>query len=123
MGSAACAPDDIERALTAIVERHITEISASTRKAVSQAASAAIDDLAHTPAHGDITGAYRKGWAKKVEGNNVTGYRATVHQKAQPTLTHLIEFGHGGPAPAPPHPHIEAAYEAGARRLMGEVGS
>lgn len=119
---ALCSPDGLERELEAIVEQHIHEIGAQTRRAVGRAADTAIDSLERTPAHGDITGAYRRGWAKKVAGNKVTGFRATVYQRAQPTLTHLLEFGHGGPHPAGPHPHVEPAYEAGARALREEVG-
>lgn len=35
---------------------------------------------------------------------------------------HLVEFGHGGPKPAPPHPFIDEAVNAAESRLRSEHG-
>lgn len=51
-------------------------------------------------------------------GSRFTGELATVTQKAGSNIdhvpaliAHLVEFGHGGPKPAPAHPFIRPAWE------------
>lgn len=52
-----------------------------------------------------ITGRYKKGWVLTHKKNK--GLRQIkVYNKAKPTLVHLLEFGHGGPFPAKPYPHV-----------------
>lgn len=121
MGSA-ISIDGFARELESIVELEMEKVDRATEAGVQAAASKTVEELKATSAHGDVSGAYRKGWRMKATGNDVVGYEATVFQGAQPTLTHLVEFGHGGPQPAPPHPHMEKAYEAGAEELMRRLG-
>lgn len=49
---------------------------------------------------------YYKGWGAKTVSDNSRRYEVTVYNKVKPGLTHLLEHGHGGPAPASAHPHI-----------------
>ncbi len=53
------------------------------------------------------TGKYKRGWARKTTRDTSDNYAATVYNKAKPRLTHLLQNGHGGPRPAPAHPHIQ----------------
>ena len=53
------------------------------------------------------TGAYKKGWTKKVTDTSTNHYTATVYNRSKPGLAHLLQNGHGGPHPAPAHPHIQ----------------
>ena len=53
---------------------------------------------------------YHDGWTCDVKWQ-VEGSTATVYNKTKPQLTTLLEKGHGGPAPAPAHPHIEPTFE------------
>ena len=64
------------------------------------------------------TGEYAEGWAYRAELKGFGGYYVRVYNKTKPSLTHLLEFGHGGPSPAPAHVHIEPAYEAGAEEIL-----
>lgn len=122
MGSA-ISIDGFARELESIVEMEVEKVDRAAEAAVRAAASKTVSELKATGGHGDVSGAYRNGWRMKTSGNNVVGYESTVYQGAQPTLTHLVEFGHGGPQPAPPHPHMEQAYEAGAEELVRRLAS
>lgn len=56
------------------------------------------------------TGAYAKSWAHKTDNEFSKGSKVyTTYNRKHYQLTHLLERGHGGPAPAPPHAHIEPA--------------
>lgn len=56
------------------------------------------------------TGAYAKSWAHKTDNEFLKGSKVyTTYNRKHYQLTHLLERGHGGPAPAPPHVHIEPA--------------
>ena len=45
-----------------------------------------------------------------------------VHVKEQSAYySNPVEFGHGGPAPAPPHPFVRPAFDARADEAYGEI--
>ena len=45
-----------------------------------------------------------------------------VHVKEQSAYySNPLEFGHGGPAPAPPHPFVRPAFDARAEEAYGEI--
>lgn len=54
----------------------------------------------------DSTGYLRQHTVSSFNKNTVTG---VIKEKAP--HAHLVEFGHGGPAPAPEHPTMRPAYE------------
>ena len=64
---------------------------------------------------------YRNGWVSDVTQYKVGGWKCVVHNRLKPGLTHLLEHGHGGPKPAPPHPHIEAAANDAAKEIEGRM--
>lgn len=67
------------------------------------------------------TGDYRKGWSVKNTSSKATETVVTVYNRTDYQLTHLLEHGHGGRAPAPAHPHIAAAEQAAAQSLEEKV--
>ena len=53
------------------------------------------------------------------DGKHVT---IGVHVKEQSAYySNPVEFGHGGPAPAPPHPFVRPAFDARADEAYGEI--
>lgn len=122
MGSA-ISIDGFAKELNLIVEQEMKRVNKATEASVQAAGQKAVSELKATTAHKDKSGAYRRGWRMKTTGNNVVGYESTVYQANHPTLTHLVEFGHGGPQPAPPHPHMEKAFTAGADELLRRLNS
>lgn len=116
-----CSVDDFGEEMSHIVEQRLEEIGAGMQKAVRKGGKTVIDSIGASSAFSDITGDYRSGWRYDVEGSDVEGYVATVYNAKKPGLAHLIEKGHGGPAPAGPHPHIAPAYEEGVRVFEDEL--
>ena len=56
------------------------------------------------------TGAYAKSWSHRTDKEFTKGSKVyTTYNSKHYQLTHLLERGHGGPAPAPPHAHIKPA--------------
>ena len=53
------------------------------------------------------TGEYKKGWGFTRNDERMDFYSVTVHEKKRPSLTHLLQNGHGGPRPAKAYPHIQ----------------
>lgn len=59
---------------------------------------------------GKLQNAIRSGRRKKIRD----GSRIEIGTfKGEAPHAHLVEFGHGGPHPAPPHPFLRPGYEAG----------
>ena len=73
-------------------------------------------------------------WSKLHWGPNARKLRKSIRAKeskfddggwivqATAPHAHLVEYGHGGPQPAPPHPFLRKAFEANiteARRVFG----
>lgn len=56
------------------------------------------------------TGAYSKSWASRTDKEFSKGSKVyTTYNRKHFQLTHLLEKGHGGPAPAPAYEHIAPA--------------
>lgn len=71
------------------------------------------------------TGVYRKNWRVKEENNGGFAIADTVYQQKKPSLTHLLQWGHGGPVRAKGYPHIvpdEETAKLFAAKLMKEMG-
>lgn len=108
--------DEVEK----VCQTYVAEIDAETKKAINASAAAAVDSLkSYNSKRG--YGIYGSSWRYKADGSSLFGYSATVYS-TMPGLPHLIEFGHGGPQPAPPHPHMDKAYEAGQSELKRRMG-
>lgn len=72
-----------------------------------------------------ITGALHDSiHTSKVKGRNGGGKHVTigVHVKEKSAYySNPVEFGHGGPGPAPPHPFVRPAFDAKAEEAYGEI--
>ena len=67
------------------------------------------------------SGAFAKVWTSKQTGANARGAKAyTVYNKAHYQLTHLLQNGHKGPAPAPAYPHIDRPAEKWQQEFVTE---
>lgn len=87
--------------------RNIT--AESMRKAIDRTAKGTVSKIrGKAPVK---TREYAAGWSSKTEKVRSGRYTRTVYQKKKPGLSHLLQNGHGGPQPAPAHPHIPSDEE------------
>ncbi|MBQ2680453.1 MAG: hypothetical protein IJF97_00800 [Eggerthellaceae bacterium] len=105
--------------IAAIISDYEHKLVQASRKDVMAAARVSLEQLKTSSPR--RTGMYAGNWA--IKGHvDVLGQTAVVYEKAPSyRLTHLLEHGHGGPAPAPAYPHIGAAAEAGAAELQRRI--
>lgn len=106
--------------LETICNAYVQEIDKETKSAIQSAANASKENLRNYNTKRGF-GLYGKSWRVKSEGTSLLGYTSTLYS-TMPGLPHLIEFGHGGPQPAPPHPHMDDAYKAGVQELERRMG-
>lgn len=57
---------------------------------------------------GSIKKAIRKSGYKEMKRITIGSHRKEMQRMAP--HAHLVEYGHGGPAPAPPHPFVRSAF-------------
>ena len=115
---------DAERMLRELPRRFATE---SFIAGLEAAAEVVAREAEVTVAFRDDTGRLRAS-IRVVYGAKIAGNRAQLSRRideryaprveVSDNKAHLIEFGHGGPRPAPPHPFLlPAALETEARQL------
>ena len=119
MASETVSTDGFEGAFAAIAAGFERGHDEMARRAVKRAGAKTAKALREV-SDPKLTGEYAAGWVSSVE-EAYGGTSATVHNASKPSLTHLLELGHGGPQPAPAHPHIEPAYREGAESLIKEL--
>ena len=72
-----------------------------------------------------ITGALHDSiHTSKVKARGGGGKRVTIgvhYQERSAYYSNPVEFGHGGPGPAPPHPFVRPAFDARADEAYGEI--
>lgn len=116
--------EQLEAAVMAECEDYIFAVRGASDEAVINAGNELVGELfATSPAtsgDGGKLGHYRDGWeaVQAGEPGNITVY---VRNAKKPGLTHLLEHGHGGPRPAPAHPHIEPAFRKVSAKFEKEV--
>ena len=94
--------------LAASLESLAQSLSDDARRAITMKAAEPIRQEMAAAAPGSIGGAIK---AKAKNGKVTIG----VHRsdwKDKEYFPPYVEFGHGGPAPAPPHPFIRPAFDA-----------
>jgi HK97 gp10 family phage protein len=106
----------LDAAFSEIVDAFKKDIEADSKKAVSKAGREMAQELQSTSPK--QTGEYASGWKARIESDGYGGTVATVYNARKPSLTHLLEFGHGGPQPAPAHEHIAPAEAKGRNKLL-----
>lgn len=110
---------DLGSELSAIVGDYVDEVERAAEEDVRAAADVAVSELRATSPK--RKGRYASGWASEPDAEDMSGKAYRVFNKTKPGLTHLLEKGHGGPHPAPAHPHIAAAAEKGASELERRI--
>lgn len=99
---------DITAKITAVLQEYSYDVAVRVDAAAEACSKGLRKDLkADSP---NKTGAYAKSWATKTNKEFTEGSKVyTTYNRKHFQLTHLLENGHGGPAPAPPHVHIGPA--------------
>ena len=92
---------------------------AATLRTYANGVAEAVDEAAEKCAKG--LAKELRGTAPKQTGANARGAKAyTVYNKAHYQLTHLLQNGHKGPAPAPAYPHIDRPAEKWQQEFVTE---
>lgn len=68
---------------------------------------------------GPRVGFRRQVGVRKRDGKKSKAGDPIYHDPAK--IAHLVEFGHGGPHPAPPHPFMRPAYETSKAGVMADI--
>lgn len=114
-------PDEMQSVVSGYVGQHIELVARSAKVDIEEVAEETANYLkATSPVDKNSKGRhYKNGWRSKAfVGSTITGRTAAiVYNATKPGLTHLLEHGHGGPAPAAAKPHIEAAFERAKERM------
>ncbi len=100
------------------LENAVKEALLGTKTLTENALRSAVDKTARetvTKIKGQApvkTGKYARGWTSKVTMQDGRGrYGRTVYNAPRYMLSHLLQNGHGGPRPAPAHPHMPSDEE------------
>lgn len=97
--------DDFDKELSKILEEYADNITEGTQKAVEEAAKVAKQEAKSGSPVGK-RGRYQKGWSIKKKQTRLGAF-ATVYNRTDYQLTHLLEKGHalrgGGRSRAIPH--------------------
>ena len=100
------------------LENAVKEALLGTKTLTENALRSAVDKTARetvTKIKGQApvkTGKYARGWTSKVTTQDGRGrYGRTVYNAPRYMLSHLLQNGHGGPRPAPAHPHMPSDEE------------
>ena len=113
-------PEGFSEELVNLARSFVNEEQEKVVAAVRKGADVTKQQLVQTSP--SDSGDYAAGWRRssKVTFDHI---EASVYQAKKPGLPHLLEKGHGGPHPAPAHPHIESAYEIGVATIESELGT
>lgn len=108
---------DIEKAIRAITKEYGEQAKQALEESAEEVADETANELKSTSPK--KTGRYAKGWKVKKELGASGKAKFTVHNTSMPSLTHLLERGHGlrsgGRTKA--LPHIKPAEENAIKRF------
>lgn len=114
---------DISKAIREITKEYGDQAKEALEESAEAVAKETVAELKVTSPN--KTGKYAKGWRVKRELTAAGSPRLIVHNKARPSLTHLLEKGHplrgGGRTRA--FPHIKPAEENAIKRFEEELRS
>lgn len=99
---------DITAKITAVLQEYSYDAAMRVDAAAEDCSKGLRKDLkSDSPSR---TGAYAKSWATKTDKEFFEGSKVyTTYNRKHYQMTHLLEKGHGGPAPAPAYVHIQPA--------------
>ena len=119
-------PDELYAVIQKELDSYSDEVLTLVDEEASKAANGAVSELRQTSPVGRRK-RYRRGWRKKKEERTPLTVRYVVHNKTDPGLTHLLEFGHviknkyGAYGRTTPRPHIKPAEENAAKAFEDAV--
>lgn len=99
--------DQLSGTISDILTTYSEDATESIKEAVKTVASETVKEIA--AASPRKSGKYARGWKTKIAFDSPFERRVIIYNKAKPQLTHLLEYGHAGPKPAPAYPHIRPA--------------
>lgn len=100
-------PDQLGDSIDIYLEQLGDDVVKATREDIDAIAESTVEELHRTSPK--RTGRYAGSWTHDMEQDDAGKPVAHIYNAKYGQLTHLLEHGHGGPHPAPPKPHIEAA--------------
>ena len=115
------ANNDLETAVMSALTEYNEAVDAEVKQAVKDVASECLKEIkANAPKR---SGAYRKGWRKKVKYEDVSDTRIVIHNAKYYSLAHLLEYGHltANGRRIEGNPHIRPAEEHAAEKLVKKV--
>ena len=111
-------PNQIADTILSALNEYTDDVIDQIRVDVDQVSKETVTDLKRTSPK--KTGAYAKGWVKKVVYDQKGRLVVRIYNKNKPSLTHLLEYGHkkrgGGMVPA--KQHIRPASESASQKLL-----
>lgn len=96
--------DRLSDAIGDVLETYSKDVTEAIKEAGKTVAKEAVKEIA--AASRRKSGKYARGWATKIAFDSPFEQRVVIYNKSKPQLTHLLEYGHAGPRPAPAYPHI-----------------
>ena len=115
--------DQLAKTVVSELENYTEEVAAQVRTDVDRVSKETVSDLKRTSPK--KTGAYAKGWSKRVIADEKGRLVVQIFNNKKPSLTHLLEYGHakkgGGMVPA--KQHIQPANEKAVQKLIGKAES
>ncbi|MGJ4851312.1 HK97-gp10 family putative phage morphogenesis protein [Bacillota bacterium Meth-B3] len=116
--------DDLKNDLIAMADA-LSNDGTTTAKILKSAAQPILEQMIQNassdprPRSGNLRGALR---IKKASGRRCARVTIGVHAaEGGAPYANPVEFGHGGPHPAPPHPFVRPAFDARAEEAYGEL--
>lgn len=115
----------LEAAFGSIVKDFERDVQTTSAKDIKAAAKVTQAELREDSprSEGEGGGKYARGWKTTLESDVLGSTTAVIHNTTKPSLTHLLEMGHGGPHPAPAYPHIEPAFLQGKKELERRINA
>ena len=115
------ATNDLEAAVTSALTEYAEAVGTEVKQAVKDVASECLKEVkANAP---ERSGAYKKGWRKKIKYDDVSDTRIVIHNAKHYSLAHLLEYGHltANGKRIEGKPHIRPAEEHAAEKLVEKV--
>jgi hypothetical protein len=110
---------DLSKEISKALTEYTQEVTEGLEEAKLKIAKDTVKELKKAGGFKDLTGDYRKGWARKKVGT-----AQVVHNRTDYQLTHLLENGHvieGGTGRSESFPHIRPAEQRAIREYVEQV--
>lgn len=109
--------NDMASELSNMLMLYASEATEKIKVAAHEVASECVNEIKANSPTGKSRKHYKSGWSIKKAFEDPFEARWTAYNKNKPQLTHLLEYGHAGPKPAPAHPHIRPAEQKAIKKF------